>query len=75
MEYATTESILTQLSLEDVKTLIDDGTAKGGMIPKLETASQAITDGVNAVVILNGTHPHSLLVELFTDSGAGTLVS
>lgn len=67
--------LLTQLSLEDVKTLIDDGTAKGGMIPKLETASQAITDGVNAVVILNGTHPHSLLVELFTDSGAGTLVS
>ena len=44
------------------------------MIPKLETAIAAVRDGVEAVVILDGRRPHAMLVELFTEHGAGTLV-
>lgn len=67
-------NLLTRLSEADAKSLIDDGVAKGGMIPKLETAMKAVADGVDAVVILDGRRAHGLLVELFTDQGAGTLV-
>ncbi|MEL6688570.1 MAG: acetylglutamate kinase [Pseudomonadota bacterium] len=66
--------LLTDLSRQDVETLIADGTAQGGMIPKLETANDAIAGGVEAVVILDGRRAHGLLVELFTDEGAGTLI-
>lgn len=66
--------LLTDLSRSDVEGLIADGTAQGGMIPKLETANDAIAGGVEAVVILDGRRPHGLLVELFTDEGAGTLI-
>ena len=67
-------NLLTDLSVADTKSLIKDGTAKGGMIPKLNTAIDAVEAGVNAVVILDGRRAHGLLVELFTDSGAGTLI-
>lgn len=67
-------NLLTDLSPTDVRSLIEDGTAKGGMIPKLETAIQARASGVEAVVILDGRRSHGLLVELFTDQGAGTLI-
>jgi acetylglutamate kinase len=53
---------------------IADGVATGGMIPKLETAIAAVEAGVEAVVILDGRRPHAMLVELFTEHGAGTLV-
>lgn len=66
--------LLTDLSRTDVEELIKDGTAQGGMIPKLETANDAIAGGVEAVVIVDGRRPHGLLVELFTDEGAGTLI-
>jgi acetylglutamate kinase len=45
------------------------------MIPKLETAAQSVVQGVGAAVILDGRAPHALLMELFTEHGAGTLVS
>lgn len=67
--------LVTDLSLTDVENLIKDGIAKGGMIPKLETAMAARRGGVDAVVILDGRRSHGLLVELFTDQGAGTLIS
>ena len=54
--------------------LIETGVAVGGMIPKLETAIAAVEAGVEAVVILDGRRPHALLVELFTEHGAGTLI-
>ncbi len=66
--------LLTRLNKKDIQALIKDGTAKGGMIPKLETALKATQDGVDAAVILSGRRAHSLLVELFTDQGAGTLI-
>lgn len=66
--------LLTDLSVADIRALIADGTAQGGMIPKLETAIDAIEGSVEAVVILDGRRAHGLLVELFTDEGAGTLI-
>ena len=67
-------NLLTSLTPSDVKKLIEDGTAKGGMIPKLGTALDAHAAGVEAVVIIDGRRSHGLLVELFTDQGAGTLI-
>ena len=68
------KNLLTNLSSKDALELIDNGTAKGGMIPKLMTAIDAVKAGVEAVVILDGRRAHGLLVELFTDQGAGTLI-
>jgi len=68
------KNLLTNLSAKDAKELIKDGTAQGGMIPKLQTSIDAVENGVEAVVILDGRRAHGLLVELFTDMGAGTLI-
>ena len=67
--------ILPEISHKNVAGLVADGTAAGGMIPKLETAAKAVENGVGATVILDGRAPHALLMELFTEHGAGTLVS
>jgi acetylglutamate kinase len=66
--------IIRQMTVGQASQLIEDGTATGGMIPKLQTAMAAIRAGVEAVVILDGRRPHAMLVELFTETGAGTLV-
>jgi acetylglutamate kinase len=68
------KQLIRELRAGDVRRLIDDGTAVGGMIPKLETAAQCVNHGVGAAVILDGRAPHALLMELFTEHGAGTLV-
>ncbi len=68
------KKVLTDVTVKDARALIKDGVAKGGMIPKLETAINAVEDGVKAVVILDGRRAHGLIVELFTDHGAGTLI-
>ncbi|MBI1200252.1 MAG: acetylglutamate kinase, partial [Phenylobacterium sp.] len=66
--------LIRELTVAEAKAAIDDGTATGGMIPKLETAIAAVESGVEAVVIMDGRRPHAMLVELFTEHGAGTLV-
>ncbi len=66
--------LIEKLSIEEARGLIADGTAQGGMIPKLENAMQAVEKGVGAAVILDGRQRHALLMELFTEHGAGTLV-
>ncbi len=66
--------LITQLSPADVSTLRENGTLAGGMIPKTETAVEAVQNGVRAAVILNGTIPNSVLLELFTDHGVGSLI-
>ena len=68
------KKLLPELTVEDCRRLIADGTITGGMIPKIETCIYAIERGVEAVVILDGKVPHAVLLELFTDFGAGTLV-
>jgi acetylglutamate kinase len=67
-------NLIKQLTVAEAKALISSGAATGGMIPKLETAMQAVEKGVEAAVILDGRKPHALLMELFTEHGAGTLV-
>ena len=66
--------IVTQMTPEDVRAMIEDGTIAGGMIPKTETALMAVEDGVRAVVILDGRVPNACLLELFTEHGAGSLI-
>ena len=66
--------LIRQITADEAQALIDQGVATGGMIPKLETAIAAIRAGVEGVVILDGRRPHAMLVELFTEHGAGTLV-
>jgi acetylglutamate kinase len=67
-------NLIKQLTVAEARGLIADGTAQGGMIPKLETAIHAVEKGAEAAVILDGRKPHALLMELFTEHGAGTLV-
>ena len=66
--------VVTRLTPEDVRRLTAEGVISGGMIPKTETALDAMAKGVRAVVILDGRAPHACLLELFTEHGAGTLI-
>src|SRR5690606_6373863 len=66
--------LIKELTVSQARALIEDGTISGGMIPKVETCIEALERGVEGVVILNGKVPHAVLLELFTDQGAGTLL-
>ena len=68
-------SLITRLSVDDVEDLVKAGSISKGMIPKLESCVNAIRDGVENVHIIDGRVPHSLLLELFTDSGIGTMLT
>jgi acetylglutamate kinase len=68
------KTVIPELSVDDARRLIADGTISGGMIPKVETCMYALEQGVEAVVIVDGTVSHAVLLELFTDHGAGTLI-
>jgi acetylglutamate kinase len=68
------KQLIKELSAADARKLIADGTISGGMIPKVETCLYALEQGVEGVVILDGKVPHAVLLELFTDLGAGTLI-
>jgi acetylglutamate kinase len=67
--------LVREMTAAEAQAMIDNGVATGGMIPKLETAIAAVRAGVEAVVILDGRRPHAMLVELFSEHGAGTLIS
>ncbi len=67
-------NLVTDLDPAGVAALQADGTITGGMIPKLETCVSAVNGGVEAAVIIDGRVPHAMLIEIFTKSGAGTLV-
>ncbi|HCO54880.1 acetylglutamate kinase [Pelagibacterium nitratireducens] len=66
--------LIPELSVREAQQLIADGTISGGMIPKVETCIEALDRGVEGVVIVNGKTAHSVLLELFTEHGAGTLM-
>ncbi|MEC8041606.1 MAG: acetylglutamate kinase [Pseudomonadota bacterium] len=66
--------VVTQLSTQQVRDMIADGTIAGGMIPKTETALKAVEDGVRAVVIQDGRVANACLLELFTEHGAGSMI-
>ena len=67
--------LIERVNISQAKKLIADGTVTGGMIPKLETCIQAVEEGAEAAVILDGRAPHAVLVELFTEHGIGTMIS
>ena len=66
--------VLTNLSADQVNAMTSDGVIAGGMIPKTQTALDAISSGVRAVVIMDGRSPNACLLELFTDHGAGSMI-
>lgn len=67
-------NVLTELTASQIHDMIRDGIIAGGMIPKTETALNAINGGVRAVVIIDGRAPNAVLLELFTEHGAGSLI-
>ena len=67
-------SLIPELSVDEARARIADGTIEGGMIPKIETCLEAVEGGVEGAVILDGRVPHALLLEMFTEHGAGTLI-
>ena len=69
------KKLISRLTVSEARALIADGTISGGMIPKIQTAIDAVESGVRAAVILDGRIPHVLLLELFTEHGAGTLIT
>lgn len=66
-------TLVAQLSRAETHELLDSGTLDGGMIPKIKSVAEALDSGVQQVVIINGKYPHSLLLEIFTDDGCGTM--
>ncbi|MFM2130362.1 MAG: acetylglutamate kinase, partial [Pseudomonadota bacterium] len=67
-------NVIKELTTSEARRLIADGTIHGGMIPKIETCLYAVENDVDAAVIIDGTVPHALLLEIFTDAGVGTLI-
>ena len=67
--------VLTGLSTEQVNALIEDGTIYGGMLPKIGCALDAVNAGVTSAHIIDGRVPHAVLLEIFTDTGVGTLIT
>ena len=68
------DKLISEISTMEAGELINNKTIHGGMIPKVKTCIDAINNGVRAVAILDGRKPHSILFELFSDRGAGTLI-
>ncbi len=66
--------VIEEMTVAEARGLIESGVIAGGMIPKVETALDALSQGVDAVVILDGRTPHAVLLELFTKHGVGTLI-
>lgn len=74
-DFSDKESLISAMTIDEVPALIESGAIKKGMIPKLESCVHAIEGGVENVHIIDGRVPHSLLLELFTDSGIGTMLT
>jgi len=70
----SSRNLIKQLTADEARRLIAEGTISGGMIPKVETCIYALEAGVEGVVILDGKVPHAVLLELLTDLGSGTLI-
>ena len=68
------EKLIPEIRSHEAEKLINDQTIHGGMIPKIRTCIDAANNGVRGVVIIDGRRPHSILFELFSDQGAGTLI-
>lgn len=67
-------TLIRQLDIQGARALIEDGTVSGGMIPKLSCCVRSLAQGVKAAHIIDGRLPHSLLLEIFTDNGTGSMI-
>ena len=74
LDYHDKQTLIDEIDVYHVNKLIEKGIISGGMLPKVNTCLKAIKKGVENVIILNGKLEHSLLLELFTEEGAGTLI-
>tara|TARA_B110000438_G_scaffold301416_1_gene356246 strand:+ start:1166 stop:2038 length:873 start_codon:yes stop_codon:yes gene_type:complete len=72
--YDKNKKLISEIKPSEAEKLIYDNTVSEGMIPKIKTCIKALDDGVKGVVIIDGRKPHSILFELFSDQGAGTLI-
>ena len=68
-------TLIPELTISQAKALYDEGVISGGMIPKVDCCIEAIHKGVKNVIIMDGRVPHSILMEILTDEGAGTMVT
>ena len=68
-------TLIREMTVDEAKGLYDEGIISGGMIPKVDCCIEAIREGVENVVIMDGRVPHAILMELLTDEGAGTMVT
>jgi acetylglutamate kinase len=73
-DFHNPSTLIRQLDIQGARSLIDDGTVSGGMIPKLSCCVRSLAQGVKAAHIIDGRLPHSLLLEIFTDTGIGTMI-
>ena len=72
---AETKTLIENINFAEASNLLDEKIIAGGMIPKVTTCLEAIKNGVDAAVILDGRVAHAILLELFTDQGVGTLIT
>ncbi len=68
------KKLIEEITSSEILQMIEDKTITGGMIPKINTCLDAVNNGVTGVVIVDGRKPHSILFEIFSDKGAGTLI-
>ncbi len=71
----TKQNVISSLSFEESREMIEAGRVQGGMLPKVQGCARAVEAGVKRAHILNGTVPHALLLEIFTNEGIGTMIS
>jgi acetylglutamate kinase len=69
------DSLIQKIQVDEIPGLIEEGIISGGMIPKIETCVNAIENGVKSCHIIDGRKKHSLLLEVFTTEGIGTMIS
>ena len=73
-DFSDKTSLISEISTHDAREMMGSGAIDKGMIPKLEACVEAVEDGVTRAHILDGRRPHSLLIEVFTDAGIGTMI-
>ena len=72
--YDKNKKLISEIKSDEAEKLIYDATISDGMIPKIRTCINAVNSGVRGVVVIDGRKPHSILFELFSDKGSGTLI-
>lgn len=68
-------SLISEIHVDEIEGLIESGIISGGMIPKVKSLEKAVREGVNKAVMIDGRIPHSILIEMFSDEGIGTLMT